>query len=211
MTQQLYPGLNLGDAHGEDHAKSETLLFGFWVFLMSDLILFGMLFSTYVVMRDATAGGPGPEDLFDLGSVALQTGALLLSSLTCGMASLALKYDDASDAPVLPRTLGKWLVLTFLFGAVFLALEVHDFLTMFAAGATPMRSGWMSAFTALVGLHGLHITVGLIWILVLISQIEMKPLRGVIKQRIMMWALYWHFLDIIWIGIFSIVFLGGLL
>ncbi len=211
MTMQLYPGLNLGEAHGPDHAKSETFVFGFWVFLMSDLVLFGMLFGTYVVMRDATAGGPGPKELFDLGSVALQTAALLLSSLTCGMASLALKYDHVSDAPVPPRSLGRWLALTFFFGAVFLALEIRDFVEMFAAGSPPMRSAWMSSFTALVGLHGLHITVGLIWILVLINQIGMQSLRGVIKQRLMVWALYWHFLDIIWIGIFSVVFLGGLL
>ena len=211
MNQQLYPGLNLGQAHGEDHERSETVIFGFWVFLMSDLILFGMLFSTYLVMRDATAGGPGPAELFDLTSVALQTGALLLSSLTCGMASLALKYDNDTESPVLPHTLGRWLVLTFFLGATFLALEIHDFQKMFAAGATPMTSGWMSAFTALVGLHGLHISIGLLWILVLISQIERKALRGVIKQRVMMWALYWHFLDIIWIGIFSIVFLGDML
>ncbi|MEM1362331.1 MAG: cytochrome c oxidase subunit 3 [Pseudomonadota bacterium] len=211
MTTHLYPGLNLGEAHGEDHERSETVVFGFWVFLMSDLIFFGMLFATYLVMRDSTAGGPGPKELFDLTSVSLQTAALLFSSLTCGMATLAMKHDEKGDSPVVPRSVGLWLVVTLCFGLMFLFFEIRDFLEMFAAGSTPMRSGWMSAFTALVGLHGLHITVGLIWIMVLINQIEMKSLEGVIKRRVMIWALYWHFLDIIWIGIFSVVFLGGML
>lgn len=199
----LHPGLNLGPNHGEAHHGSEVTVFGFWVFLMSDLVTFGLFFATYATMIGATAGGPGPAEVYDLTSVAGQTALLLLSSLAYGWASLALKYHEGAGRQIF------WLAVTFVLGAGFLFLELRDFASMIDAGATPMRSGWLSALYALVGLHGLHITAGLIWILTMMVQISTLGLTPAVKSRLIRLGLYWHFLDIIWIGIFSVVFLGG--
>ncbi|MDN6180642.1 MAG: cytochrome c oxidase subunit 3 [Halomonas subglaciescola] len=206
MTQDtpLHPGLNLGAPHGEAHTRSEPVIFGFWVFLMSDLILFGILFATYVAMRNGTAGGPGPLELFDLTSVAIQTGLLLLSSLTYGFASLLLKHGNGQR-----RGLMIWLIITAALGLAFLGFELTDFHSMAQDGGVPSRSGWLSAYYALVGLHGLHITLGLLWIGVMLVQIGVLGLNCRVKTRLLMLGLYWHFLDLVWIGIFSIVFLAG--
>lgn len=199
----LHPGLNLGSDHGEHHTQAETTLFGFWVFVMSDLITFGMVFATYATMRHAQAGGPGPAQLFDLTSVAIQTALLLTSSLTFGLASLALKHQAGR------ARISLWLAATALLGLGFIGFELHDFITMAAQGAVPQRSGWLSAFTALVGLHGAHVSVGILWIAVMLWQVHQLGLTGEVKSRLLRLGLYWHFLDIIWIGIFSFVFLGG--
>ncbi len=199
----LHPGLNLGPAHGTDHDDAEVVMFGFWVFVMSDLITFGMVFAIYATMGQALAGGPGPRDLFDLHSVMVQTALLLTSSLTFGLASLAMKHEQDR------RRVAIGLVVTALLGLGFLVLELRDFITMAAQGAIPQRSGWLSAFYALVGLHGLHITAGLLWIIVMLFQIRAWGLTGQVKTRLLRLGLYWHFLDIIWIGIFSFVFLEG--
>jgi cytochrome o ubiquinol oxidase subunit 3 len=206
MTQSLHPGLNLGPAHGAAHARSEITIFGFWVFLMSDLITFSILFATYAASTgpSSMAGGPGPEQLYDLTSVGAQTALLLTSSLTCGMASLALKYDEGA------RRIASWLVVTAVLGAGFLFFELTDFASMVSKGGTPMRSGWLSALYTLVGLHGLHITAGLIWTTVLLTLIATLGLTDKVKRYVLMFALYWHFLDLVWIGIFSVVFLQGL-
>jgi cytochrome o ubiquinol oxidase subunit 3 len=205
MTAKLHPGLNLGPAHGEHHAQAEITVFGFWVFLMSDLIIFGILFATYAASTGpvARAGGPGPADLFNLASVGGQTALLLASSFTCGMMSLALKYEEGRGR------IAFWLGVTALLGAGFLGLELRDFANMASAGATPMRSAWLSAYFSLVGLHGLHITIGLFSILILVTLIAVRGLDGIVKTRLLVFALYWHFLDLVWIGIFSVVFLGG--
>lgn len=200
----LHPGLNLGVAHGEAHTRSEPVIFGFWVFLMSDLILFGIIFATYVAMRNGTAGGPGPLELFDLTSIAIQTGLLLLSSLTYGFASLFLKYGNGRR-----RGLLTWLIITAALGVAFLAFELADFHSMAQAGGVPSRSGWLSVYYALVGLHGLHITLGLLWMTVMLIQIGVLGLSYRVKTRLLMLGLYWHFLDLVWVGIFSIVFLAG--
>ncbi len=199
-----YPGLNLGSAHPEAHDAAETMLFGFWVFLMSDAILFGLVFATYVSSVHATAGGPGPKDLYDIGSVFIETLLLLVSSFTFGMASLAMKYRHGTA-----RLVG-WLLVTLVLGAAFLGLEVHDFLSMIARGGTPERSGFLSAFFDLVPLHGLHVTAGCIWMLCLFGQIARFGLDTRTKLGIMRLALFWHFLDIVWIAIFTVVYLGGL-
>ena len=206
MIHRLYPGLNLGPAHGDDHAEAEPVIFGFWVFLMSDLITFGILFATYATSATTMgrAGGPGPAELFNLASVALQTGALLASSLTCGLAALAVKHRLGSGTAV------GWLIATMLLGTMFLGLELSDFHQMIGAGATPDRSAWLSSYFALVGLHGLHISAGLIWAAVMIGLLHRQPEEGRTKQRLLMFGLYWHFLDLIWIGILSVVFLAGL-
>lgn len=199
-----YPGLNLGSAHPEAHDVAETTVFGFWVFLMSDAILFGLVFASYVASVHATAGGPGPRDLYDLHSVFIETLLLLASSFTFGMASLAMKYRHGV------LQLVGWLLVTLLLGALFLGFEVHDFLAMIARGGTPERSGFLSAFFDLVPLHGLHVTAGCIWMLCLLGQIARYGLDTRTKLGILRLALFWHFLDIVWIAIFTVVYLGGL-
>ncbi len=199
-----YPGLNLGSAHPRTEVAAQSLIFGFWVFLMSDAILFGLVFATYVVEVRATAGGPGPKELYDLGSVFAQTLLLLASSFTFGMASLALKYSRHR------RPLVGWLVLTLLLGMAFLGLEVHDLLAMVAEGGVPERSGFLSGFWDLVPLHGLHVTAGCLWLLCLLGQLARHGRDVRTKLGIMRLALFWHFLDIVWIAIFSVVYLGGL-
>lgn len=206
MSQQAikHPGLNLGSAHGKDDEAAATVLFGFWLFLMSDAILFGMLFATYVTSLHATAGGPGPQDLYDIKSIFVETLLLLTSSFTFGMASLALKYQHSKA-----KLIG-WLLLTLLLGVAFLGFELHDFGAMFAKGGVPSRSGFLSAFFDLVPLHGLHVAGGCLWLVCLLGQIARYGLDTRTKLGIMRLALFWHFLDIIWIAIFSVVYLAGL-
>ncbi|MEO8777415.1 MAG: cytochrome c oxidase subunit 3 [Rhodanobacter sp.] len=207
MSEQTYkyPGLNLGPSHGKDDEACQTTMFGFWVFLMSDAILFGMVFASYVTSVHATAGGPGPKDLYDIKSVFIETMLLLVSSFTFGMASLALKYKHST-----PRLVG-WLIVTLLLGAAFLGFEVHDFVTMAAKGGVPQRSGYLSAFFDLVPLHGLHVTGASIWLICLLGQIARYGLDTSTKLGIMRLALFWHFLDIVWIAIFTVVYLGGMI
>ena len=199
-----HPGLNLGPSHGGDDEAAEPLLFGFWVFLMSDAILFGMVFATYVTSLNSTAGGQGPHELYDLKSVFIQTLLLLASSFTFGMASLALKYKHSK------LRLVAWMALTLILGLAFLGLELHDFSSMAAQGGVPSRSGFLSAFWDLVPLHGLHVTAGCIWLMCLVGQIVRYGLDTETKLGIMRLALFWHFLDIVWIAIFSVVYLAGL-
>ncbi len=199
----LHPGLNLPGHADVHHEKSEIIIFGFWVFLMSDLVFFGLMFAIYITMIGATAGGPGPRELFDFTSLGLQTAALLVSSLTAGLASLALKYEQSRA-----RLVG-WLLVTLALGITFLVLEVRDFLAMAAQGGTPWRSGYLSAFYGLVPLHGLHVTMGCLWLVVLLLQLSVFGLVTKVKTRLMRFALFWHFLDLIWVGIFSIVYFGG--
>ncbi|MEO7050223.1 MAG: cytochrome c oxidase subunit 3 [Rhodanobacter sp.] len=199
-----YPGLNLGAGHGTDDDAVQTTMFGFWVFLMSDAILFGMVFATYVTSVHATAGGPGPHDLYNVQSAFIETLLLLASSFTFGMASLAMKYKHST-----PQLIG-WLLVTLVLGATFLGFEVHDLLAMIAKDGAPQRSGFLSAFFDLVPLHGLHVTGGSIWLICLIGQIARYGLDTRTKLGVLRLALFWHFLDIVWIAIFTVVYLGGL-
>lgn len=199
-----HPGLNLGPAHGEAHEAAQTMLFGFWVFLMSDAILFGMVFASYVTSVHATAGGPGPHDLYNIRSVFIETLLLLTSSFTFGLASLALKYKHSQSRLI------AWLTVTLLLGVGFLGFEVHDILSMIAKGGAPERSGFTSAFFDLVPLHGLHVTAGCIWLLCLVGQIARYGLDTKVKLGVLRLALFWHFLDIVWIAIFTVVYLAGL-
>lgn len=206
MSQQVlrHPGLNLGPAHGKDDQAAEGVMFGFWVFLMSDSILFSMVFATYVTSLNATAGGPGPHALYDINSVFVETLLLLASSFTFGMASLALKYNHSKTRLVV------WLMITLVLGLAFLGFELHDFSSMFAKHGIPSRSGFLSAFFDLVPLHGLHVTAASIWLICLMGQIARYGLDTKTKLGIMRLSLFWHFLDIIWIAIFSVVYLAGL-
>ncbi len=199
-----YPGLNLGPAHGKDNELAGTLMFGFWAFLMSDAVLFGLVFATYVIALQGTAGGPGPRELYALGSVFLESMLLLASSFTFGMASLALKYRHGNA-----RLVG-WLLATLLLGIAFLGLELHDFASMIAKGGVPSRSGFLSAFFGLVPLHGAHVLGGCVWMVSLLGQLARHGLDTQTKLGIMRLALFWHFLDIVWIAIFSVVYLAGL-
>lgn len=201
-----HPGLNLGALHPEAHEAGERVVFGFWIFLMSDLIVFGLVFATYATILTpiGLAGGPGPKALFSLSSALLQTAVLLASSFSFGMASLAMKYHARR------RNLVAWLLVTLALGITFLSLELRDFAQMVASGAVPSRSGFLSAFFGLVPLHGLHVAVGVFWLLVMLAQLATLGLTTAVKTRVLRLALFWHFLDIVWIGIFSIVYLGGL-
>ncbi len=199
-----HPGINLGPAHQDADEQAEETTFGFWIFLMSDAIVFGVLFATYASMRQATAGGPGPHDLYDIRSAFGETLVLLSSSFTFAMSLLSLKHYERSG-PML-----MWLGLTLGLAAIFLGLEIHDLLSMFAKGGGPTRSGFLSSFFALVPLHGLHVTMGCIWMLALIGQIRRYGVDSEVKLGLLRLGLFWHFLDIVWIAIFSVVYLGGL-
>ncbi|CUH44628.1 cytochrome c oxidase subunit 3 [Ruegeria atlantica] len=199
-----YPGLNLGRRHASADRASEVVTFGFWVFLMSDLVYFGLMFAIYITMIDAQAGGPGPHELFDLKSIFAQTLILLTSSLTVGLAMLALKYN-------LPRwRIVFWFSVTLLLGLSFLVLEIRDFMAMAEKGGIPQRSGFLSAFYGLVPLHGLHVATGCLWLFVLGIQLRIFGLTDLLMSRVVRLALFWHFLDLIWIGIITIVYFGGL-
>ncbi len=208
-TKTLHPGLNLGDEHGDDHLEAETSIFGFWVFVMSDLVTFGMFFAVFATSTNALAGGPGPKELFNLSSIAWQTAFLLFSSLTCGMAVLSLKLRHANTAAS-RKPLVFWLLLTCLLGSCFLYREIMDFIHMAEIGGGPTRSGYLSALWSLVGLHGLHVASGILWCLVIVVGVLYRGVDRRWKLTIMRWAIFWHFLDVIWIAIFTFVFLGGL-
>jgi cytochrome o ubiquinol oxidase subunit 3 len=201
-----HPGLNLGSAHAQAHEAGEVPVFGFWVFLMSDLVLFGLMLATYVTMLNPAgfAAGPQPKDFFDLRSALLQTGVLLTSSFTFGLALLALKHGK--DA----RALVRWMLLTLLLGLCFIALELRDLSHMINLGAGPSRSGYLSAFFGLVPLHGVHVAMGCLWLLVMLVQIGVFGTCTAVKTRLLRLGLFWHFLDIVWIGIISVVYLAGL-
>jgi cytochrome o ubiquinol oxidase subunit 3 len=185
-------------------AKYEEKAFGFWLYLMSDAILFSLLFATYLIMVGNTAGGPAGKELFSLPRAAGETLLLLLSSTTFGFATIEMAVPNKS------RVL-QWLVLTVLFGAGFIFLEFREFSGMIAKGAGSDHSGFLSGFFTLVGTHGLHVSIGLLWILVMIGQILVKGLTTPVTSRLVRLGLFWHFLDIVWVAIFSIVYLPGLL
>jgi cytochrome o ubiquinol oxidase subunit 3 len=176
--------------------------FGFWVYLMTDCILFATLFATYAVLHNNTFGGPGGRELFDLPFVLTETLILLTSSFTCGLAILAAHRQH--KAMVL-----TWIGITFLLGAAFLGMELYEFRHLIHEGNSYTRSGFLSAFFTLVGTHGLHITTGLVWIGVLMTQIASKGLTSVTVKRLTLMSMFWHFLDIVWIFIFTLVFMLG--
>jgi cytochrome o ubiquinol oxidase subunit 3 len=176
--------------------------FGFWVFLLSDIVMFAALFAAYAVLVNATAGGPSGAQLFNQVTVAIQTACLLASSYTCGLMSLAIGSRDRF------RTyLGA--AVTFVLGAAFLTLELKEFAGMIAQGATPQTSAFLSAFFTLVGCHGLHVAVGLTWLLVMMTQVQIMDFRAAVQRRLLCFSLFWHALDIIWVGLFTLVYLMG--
>lgn len=190
------------DLHEEHHDDGSMTTLGFWIYLMSDCILFAAVFAAFAVLRDQTAGGPDARELFSLPYVAVETACLLISSVTYGMAMIAVERRRQS------AVIG-WLVVTMLFGLGFLGMEVHEFADMIREGAGPDRSAFLSAFFTLVGTHGLHVTSGIIWMLVLIAHVLRRGLTQANQTRLMCLSLFWHFLDIIWIGVFTVVYLLG--
>ena len=189
------------DEHG--HAEGGTML-GFWIYLMSDCLIFAVLFAVYAVLGRNYAAGPGPAALFDLPVVAVNTSMLLLSSITYGFAMLAMEKKRQG-------VLLAWLAVTGLFGAAFVGLELNEFAHLIAEGAGPSRSAFLSAFFTLVGTHGLHVTMGLVWLATLMVQVQLRGLGPENQRRLMCLSMFWHFLDVIWIGVFSFVYLVSVL
>jgi cytochrome o ubiquinol oxidase subunit 3 len=197
----------LAAAPRETVAPADTVAvqaFGFWLYLMSDLIIFATLFATFVVLGGNYAGGPTGKELFDLPYTLGETLFLLCSSVTYGLTMLAV-HDGRQ----------KWVVIglavTFLLGLGFVSMEIHEFRGLLAAGHGPDRSAFLSSFFTLVGTHGAHVTCGLIWMAVMLAQVAVKGLTSPVQSRLMSLSLFWHFLDIVWIGIFSIVYLMGVM
>ena len=191
-----------GQGRGGPASKRVVVGYGFWIFLLSDIIMFATLFASYAVLAGATAGGPRSQDLFRPGSVALETAFLLASSFVCGMATLAVERRNQ-------RWTQAALLLTGLLGAGFLTLEIREFASLVERGAGPSRSAFLSAFFTLVGCHGLHVTAGLLWLGTMMAQFLAKGFRQNIRHRYLCFSLFWHTLDIIWVAIFNLVYLVG--
>ncbi|MCO5398686.1 cytochrome o ubiquinol oxidase subunit III [Ralstonia soli] len=188
---------------GEHHVPNGTLL-GFWVYLMSDCLIFACLFAAYGVLGREYAGGPTGAELFELPLVALNTSFLLLSSITYGFAMLQMQQNKVAAMQI-------WLAITWLFGAAFLTVELYEFAHLIHEGAGPQRSAFLTSFFSLVGTHGLHVTFGLIWLIVLMLQVSQHGLITANKRRLMCLSMFWHFLDVVWIGVFTFVYLMGTL
>jgi cytochrome o ubiquinol oxidase subunit 3 len=189
-------------AEGGPAPKRIVVGYGFWIFLLSDIVMFAVLFAAYAVLTHATAGGPAGDQLFNQVNVALETACLLASSYTCGLMSLAVSSRRRASFYLAA-------VVTFALGAAFLALEIREFADMMARGAIPQTSAFLSAFYTLVGCHGLHVTIGLIWLVVMMAQVAVKSFRATVVRRLLCFSLFWHALDIVWVALFTVVYLMG--
>jgi cytochrome o ubiquinol oxidase subunit 3 len=203
-----------GPGHGQGHGhavgrgdggpapKRVVVGYGFWIFLLSDIVMFSAFFASYAVLAGQTAGGPSGHDLFDQRNAAVETACLLASSFTCGMASLACEVKNR-----------LWfyaaMAVTCVLGLAFLGLEINEFVSFIVRGAGPTRSAFLSAFFTLVGCHGLHVSAGILWLLTMMAQVFAKGFRADIERRILCFALFWHALDIIWVALFTVVYLLG--
>ena len=191
-----------GRGEGGPASKRVVVAYGFWIFLLSDIVMFSAFFAAHAVLRTATAGGPSGHELFNPWSIVIETSCLLLSSFTCGLSAVA--------ASVRSHLWTQFsLLITGILGLAFLAFEARDFTTMIAAGAGPQRSAFLSSFFAVVGLHGLHVSAGVLWLGTMMAQVFVKGFRPVIMRRLLCFNLFWHVLDIIWIALFTIVYLMG--
>lgn len=208
MSNLVFEGAK-GHDHGHDHEHDhghhdagEMKIFGFWIYLMTDCILFASIFAAYAVLVNNVAGGPAGHDIFELPYVLGETACLLLSSITYGFAMLAMHKGNKSGV------LG-WLFVTFLFGLGFIGMEINEFHMLISEGYGPNRSGFLSAFFTLVGTHGLHVTSGLIWMAIMMYQVSKNGLTATNQTRLSMLSLFWHFLDVVWICVFTVVYLMG--
>lgn len=188
--------------HDQGDAHSGATVIGFWIYLMTDALIFATLFATYGVLAAAYAGGPTQRDLFDLPLVTLNTGFLLVSSITYGMAMMAMQAGRKAGVQL-------WLVITGLLGLAFIGVELYEFSHLVAEGAGPQRSAFLSAFFTLVGTHGLHVTAGIVWIGVMLAQVGRRGLIADNRRRLICLGMFWHLLDVVWIGVFTFVYLLG--
>jgi cytochrome o ubiquinol oxidase subunit 3 len=190
--------------HGEGGPASTLVIvtYGFWIFLISDIVMFSAFFAAHAVLQTATDGGPAGRDLFDLRRVAIETACLLLSSFTCGLSGLGAEARRMSWTQAA-------LLVTGLLGFAFLVLEMGEFASMIKADAGPQRSAFLSSFFALVGLHGAHVSVGLLWLGTMMAQLYVKGFRAEIRRRLLCFNMFWHMLDIVWVAIFTLVYLVG--
>ena len=202
MTAQAIAGEPRGSARGGPAPTRTVVAYGFWIFLLSDIIMFSALFAAYAVLSGNTAGGPTGAELFDLRNVFIETACLLFSSYACGLMALSAERRQQD------RFYG-FAVCTFVLGAAFLFIEVSEFARMIGEGAGPSRSAFLSAFFTLVGMHGAHVTSGLLWLVYLLAQVAAKGLRPRVLRRLLCFSLFWHALDIVWVGVFTLVYLMG--
>lgn len=193
-----------GAGHGDTGPANKRIIvgYGFWIFLLSDIVMFSCFFAAFAVQRNATAGGPVISQIVETPRVALETGALLLSSYTCGLSFAATNARNKLWTQV-------FLLATGLLGLAFVGMELQEFISLAQRGITPQRSGFLTAFFGLVGLHGLHVTVAGLWLATMMAQVQLKGFRPEIVHRLICFNLFWHALDIVWIGIFTIVYLMG--
>jgi cytochrome o ubiquinol oxidase subunit 3 len=191
-----------GHGGGGPASKRVIVAYGFWIFLLSDIIMFSAFFASYAVLAGNTNGGPSGRQIFDLHNVAVETVCLLLSSFSCGMAAVATGARNKTAFYLS-------MIVTFILGAAFISLELREFASLIRAGDGPGRSAFLSAFFALVGCHGLHVSVGLLWLLTMIAQVFAKGFRAEMLRRILCFNLFWHALDIIWVAVFTVVYLFG--
>lgn len=189
-------------AKDHPHPEGSNTMLGFWLYLMSDCLIFAVLFAVYAVVGANYAAGPAPKDLFDLNLVAVNTAMLLFSSITYGFAMIAMQNRKVRGTLI-------WLGITGLFGLAFLAIELYEFYHLIHLGAVPQRSAFLSAFFTLVGTHGLHVTFGIIWLVTLMTQVAKHGLIAANRRRLMCLSMFWHFLDVVWIGVFTFVYLIG--
>jgi cytochrome o ubiquinol oxidase subunit 3 len=192
------------DMHEHDHEAGGSTMLGFWIYLMSDCLIFAMLFAAYALFGTSYAGGPKPSELFELPLVAVNTTMLLLSSITYGFAMIAMQEKKKSAVLA-------WLAITGLFGAAFVGIELSEFAHLIGEGATPQRSAFLSSFFTLVSTHGLHVSFGILWLITLMVQVGRFGLTAANQRRLLCLSLFWHFLDVIWIGVFTFVYLMGVL
>jgi len=193
-----------GTGHGETGPASKRIIvgYGFWIFLLSDIVMFSCFFAAFAVQVNATAGGPTISQIVELPRVGFQTAALLLSSYTCGLSFAATNARNKLWTQV-------FLLITGLLGLAFVGMELQEFISLAMRGITPQRSGFLTAFFGLVGLHGVHMTLGGMWLLTMMAQVQLKGFRPETVRRLICFNLFWHALDIVWIGIFTIVYLMG--
>ena len=200
--EAVSPDLVRGRGAGGPSSTRTVVAYGFWIFILSDITMFSALFAAYAVLSDRTAGGPTGSELINLRHVFVETMCLLLSSYTAGLGALSAERWRQD------RFL-TFSVLTFLLGAAFLFIEISDFIGMMRVGAGPSRSAFLSAYWALVGMHGAHVTSGLVWLIYMMAQVVAKGLRPHVLRRLLCFSLFWHALDIIWVGVLTVVYLMG--
>jgi cytochrome o ubiquinol oxidase subunit 3 len=191
-----------GRGGGGPASRRIVVAYGFWIFILSDMVMFSCLFAAYAVLAGNTAGGPSGAELFNVRNVFIETMCLLLSSYTCGLGALSAERRQSARFLI-------FAVLTFVLGAAFVFIEATEFAGMVARGAGPSRSAFLSSFFTLVGTHGAHVTGGLIWLVYLVAQVMVKGLRAPVLRRLLCWSLFWHALDIVWIGVLTLVYLMG--